>query len=75
MLTEAVVKYMDYLDANCENVASYQESTDEPQYHQSITELPFDPEAKYTIHRGKNACKMIQEHLEQKDFYDPICIN
>ena len=53
MLTEAVVKYMDYLDANCENVASYQESIDEPQYHQSITELPFDPEAKYTIHMGK----------------------
>ena len=75
MLTEAVVKYMDYLDANCEHVASYQESADETQYHQTITELPFDPEAKYTTHREKNACEMIQEHLKQKDFYDPICIN
>ena len=75
MLTEAVVKYMDYLDANRERVASYQESTDKPQYHQTITELPFDPEAKYTIRRGKNAWEMIKEHLEQEDFYDPICIN
>ena len=58
ILTEAVVKYMDYLDANHEHVASYQESA----------------EAKYTIHRERDACKMKQEHLEQKDFYDPIFI-
>ena len=49
MLTEAVVKYMDYLDANHVHVASYQESVNEPQYHQTITELSFDPEAQYTI--------------------------
>ena len=74
MLTEAVVKCIDYLGATCEHVASYQESIGEPQYQQTITELPFDPEAKYTIRRGKNACKITQEHLRQKDFCDPICI-
>ena len=31
MLTEAVVKYLDYLDANREHVASYKESANEPQ--------------------------------------------
>ena len=45
------MKYVDYLDANHEHVASYQEFTDEPQYPQTITELLFDPEAKYTICR------------------------
>ena len=48
---------MECLDANREHVASYRESADEPQYHQTITELPFDPEVKYTIRRERNACK------------------
>ena len=63
---------MDYLYTSHEND---QESADDPQYHQTTTELPFYPEAKYTICKGRNASEIIQEHLEQENFYEPISIN
>ena len=74
---EICVKYSDYLTQNKQIQADYRENDDEePHYKKALFQLPsLESFTTHKVDHERNAIKSLTEILEDKDFYEPVCVD